>query len=174
MNINSEEHNRPIHDWSEEALDVQIRSEINAHTPPRPLLNISAEERDHLISVWSKEFDPAFDPHIRSAIIDLRLEEEEIARKRAIFAHTSPWPVMSEPTAPSAGLAVTRIAEYLNSDPNKTAIALKNLAAGGYVIRVSSDPDRWVRVVSVEVETIDGGVQPLANEAAQRSARTLP
>ena len=133
MNINSEEHNRPIHDWSEEALDVQIRSEINAHTPPRPLLNISAEERDHLISVWSKEFDPAFDPHIRSAIIDLRLEEEEIARKRAIFAQTSPWPEIPEPTAPSAGLSIECIAGYLNSDPNKTAKALGNQIGRAHV-----------------------------------------
>lgn len=113
--------NRPIHDWSDEALDVQIRSEINAHTPPRPV-NISAEERDGLITAWSKEFDPAFDPHIRSAIIALRLEEWAIARESAIAARTPPWPVMPTPTASSSTLPLERVAEYLHSDPRKTAL----------------------------------------------------
>lgn len=132
-------------------------------------MNISEEERDRLINVWSKEFDPAFDPHLRSAIIALRLEEEAIARESAIAAANTPlWPVMPTPTASSGALPVERVAEYLHSDPRKTALALEHLAAGGYVIRVSSDPDRWVRVVSVEVETIEGVVQPLANEAAQQ------
>ena len=129
-------------------------------------MNITAEERDRLTT--AKEFDPAFDVHIRSAIIALRLEEEAIARQRAIAAHTPPWPVMPTPTASSGALPVTRVAEYLHSDSRKTAKALGNLAAGGYVIRVSSDPDRWVRVVSVEVETIDGVARPLSQKAAQQ------
>jgi hypothetical protein len=41
------------------------------------------------------------------------------------------------------------------------AEALGNLADRRCVIRVSSDPDCWVRVVSVEAELVDGGVRPL-------------
>ena len=93
---------------------------------------------------------------IASQTIARQLEEEAMVRERAIAARTPPlpnvMPIMSEPTAPSGALPVTRVAEYLNSDPNKTAIALKKLAAGGYVVRVSINPDRWVRVVPVEVE----------------------
>jgi hypothetical protein len=122
-----------------------------------------------MINAWSKEFDPAFDPHIRSAIINLRLEEWAIARERAIAAAQTPlWPVMPTPIASSPCLPIESIAEYLDSDTRMTALALKHLAAGGYAIRISVNPDRWVRVISVEVETIDGVVQPLANEASQQ------
>lgn len=120
---------------------------------------ISAEE--YYRRMAALVYDPTGpEVQIASETIARQIEEEAIAREIAITAGTPPlpngMPVMSEPTAPSAGLAVTCIAEYLNSDPNKTAIALKNLAAGGYVIRVSSDPDRWVRVVPVEVEMMGG------------------
>lgn len=131
-------------------------------------MNISAEERDRMITTWSKEFDPAFDVHIRSAIIALRLEEEAIARERAIAAHTPPWPVMPTPTASSGTLPVTRVADYLHSDPRKTALALQHLAGGGYLIRVSVNPDRWVRVVPVEVGMIGGVARPLSQKAAQQ------
>jgi hypothetical protein len=160
--------NRPTYDWSDEALDVQIRSEINAHTPQRPV-NISEEQRDRLINAWSKEFDPAFDPHIRSAIIALRLEEWAIARESAIAAAQTPlWSVMPTPIASSPCLPIESIAEYLDSDTRMTALALKHLAAGGYAIRISVNPDRWVRVVSVEVETIDGVARHLSQKAAQQ------
>ena|ERR1035438_1735282 len=83
-------------------------------------------------------------------------------------------PVMPTPTAPSAGLSIECIAGYLNSDPNKTAKALGNLAAGGYVIRVSSNPGRWVRVVPVEVDMMSGVVHPLAKKAAKRPPLEVP
>ena len=110
MNMNAEEHNRPLYDWSDEASDVQIRKEINAR----------------------------------------QLEEEAIIRQRAIAAHTPPRPVMPTPTASSPTLPVEHVAEYLNSEPRKTALALQHLAASRYALRVSVNPDRWVRVVSVE------------------------
>lgn len=53
-------------------------------------------------------------------------------------------------------LRIKTIAAYLDSDPRRTAQALENLADGGYAIRVNINPDRWVRVVPVEVEIMGG------------------
>jgi hypothetical protein len=75
---------------------------------------------------------------------------------------------MPTPTASSGTLPVTRVAEYLHSDPRKTALALQHLAGGGYLIRVSVNPDRWVRVVPVEVGMIGGVARPLSQKAAQQ------
>src|ERR1035441_7110580 len=44
MNINEEEHNRPIPDWSDETLDAQIRSEINARQLEEAAIEMSQPE----------------------------------------------------------------------------------------------------------------------------------
>ena len=136
-------------------------------------MNISAEEYARRVKAWlAAGFDPALgEVQIGSEIIARQLEEEAVAREIATTAGAPPlpngMPVMSEPTSPSAGLSIECIAGYLDSDPHKTAKALGNLAAGGYVIRVSSNPDRWVRVVPVGVEMVAGVARPLAQKAAQ-------
>jgi hypothetical protein len=44
MNINEEEHNRPIPDWSDETLDAQIRSEITARQLEEAAIEMSQPE----------------------------------------------------------------------------------------------------------------------------------
>ena len=87
----------PIHDWSDEALDAQIRSEINAR----------------------------------------QLEEAAIE--------------MSQPE-PIPHIRIPKIAGYLKADEGKVETALMNLADRGYAIQVPYSPEKWVRVVPVEVE----------------------
>jgi hypothetical protein len=57
---------------------------------------------------------------------------------------------------PIPQVSIWKITEYLGAPVGKVETTLKNLADGGYAIQVSYDPEKWVRVVPVEVELIDG------------------
>jgi hypothetical protein len=57
---------------------------------------------------------------------------------------------------PIPQVSVWTITEYLGVPVDKVETTLKNLADGGYAINVSLCPEKWVRVVPVEVELING------------------
>ena len=57
---------------------------------------------------------------------------------------------MIDPKQPCPILRVEKIAEYLECVPGKVRTALTNIQDGAYCIEISVD--KWVRVVSVQVE----------------------